>query len=101
MAKGSAVLSGERSAWLVGLGVGLCIAATEVQRYTVMWPSSLYTTTAQERFIWLLGFLTLGVCAPCYAAGGQGQGPISDAPPFVGGRGPVVRRRRHSLARHV
>ena len=74
MAKGSAVLSGERSAWLVGLGVGLCIAATEVQRYTVMWPSSLYTTTAQERFIWLLGFLTLGFALLATLRVGRGRG---------------------------
>ena len=99
MAKGSAVLSGERSAWLVGLGVGLCIAATEVQRYTVMWPSSLYTTTAQERFIWLLGFLTPRGLRSLLRCGWARAGGLYQMPLLSWAvAGPVVRRRRHSLA---
>lgn len=57
----------------MGAGVGLCIAATEVQRYTVLWPTNVLSWSTQERYAWLLILLAFGFAGMTFLSTRRGR----------------------------
>lgn len=65
----------------VGLGVGLCIAATEVQRYAVLWRVGI--GSPEERYPWLLVFIAAGFGALALLRR-SGREPVRCTPVYLG-----------------